>query len=126
MLELDSIAVPVFAVWLNLTNTIYSIRMNMRRGALSILEHTLASCHQYIHRQQQHCHFSEKNPGWDKDLCNLIWNLAFLFIVRHHVINVHIGILSLINIHKCFEINLKTVIVDAKSSLYIMSRKLLT
>ena len=63
MLELDSIAVPVFAVWLNLTNTIYSIRMNMRRGALSIFEHTLASCHQYIHRQQQHCHFSEKNPG---------------------------------------------------------------
>ena len=30
---LDSIAVPVFAVWLNLTN----IRMNTRRGALSML-----------------------------------------------------------------------------------------
>ena len=30
-LRLDSIAVPVFAVWLNLTN----IRMNTRRGALS-------------------------------------------------------------------------------------------
>ena len=35
---LDSIAVPVFAVWLNLTNTVseYSIRMNTGRDALSI------------------------------------------------------------------------------------------
>ena len=34
---LDNIAVPVFAFWLNLTNTEYqkSIRMNTRRGAFS-------------------------------------------------------------------------------------------
>ena len=39
---LDSIAVPVFAVWLNLTN---SIRMNTRRGALSRLACSSSSPH---------------------------------------------------------------------------------
>ena len=36
--SLDSNAVPVFAVWLNLTKTVseYSIRMNTGRDALSI------------------------------------------------------------------------------------------